>query len=313
MKIIVAGAIGRFPVGGQAWCEIQYLLGLRSLGHQVFFLEECGESSWVYHWEEVQITNDLNYPADYVRACLEPFGLGKNWIYRSGNKAVGMSIQEFIDVCYQADLLLIRGCSLPLWREEYNLPKRRIFIDSDPGFTQIRIANGDQELINTVERCERLFTIAQNVGEPSCSIPTLGKQWIATRFPVFLHEWPFVEDATCPDFTSVMQWKSYKAQVYRGIHYGNKDKEFPKFITLPQHTNQPICLALTAASNQIEQKLIGLGWKTVLGWKTSYTPSLYQRFIQTSRAEFGVAKQGYVASRGGWFSDRSVCYLASGR
>ena len=39
----------------------------------------------------------------------------------------------------------------------------------------------------------------------------------------------------------------------------------------------------------------------------------YRDFIQRSKAEFGVAKHTYVATRSGWFSDRTECYLASGR
>ncbi len=312
MIIIIAGAIGRFPVGGQAWCEMQYLLGLRSLNHQVIFLEDCGESSWVYHWEAEQPTNNLDYPTDYIKTCLEPFGFGDQWIYRAGNQTIGMNLDEFINFCSQADLLLIRGCTIPLWRPEYNLPKQRIFIDCDPGFTQVKIAKGDQELINTIEHCEKLFTIGQCIGKPDCPIPTVGKQWINTNFPVFLSEWPFIEDETFSEFSTVMQWKSYRAEVYQKISYGNKDQEFPKFITLPQLTKQSLRLALTA-SDPIEKKLSAYGWKIVSGWKSSYTPELYQKFIQTSRGELSIAKQGYVATRGGWFSDRSACYLASGK
>jgi hypothetical protein len=33
----------------------------------------------------------------------------------------------------------------------------------------------------------------------------------------------------------------------------------------------------------------------------------------TAPAEFSVAKGGYVKSRSGWFSDRTACYLASGK
>src|SRR2546421_8685479 len=59
--------------------------------------------------------------------------------------------------------------------------------------------------------------------------------------------------------------------------------------------------------------LKGNGWKLLNPLDVSSTPSQYRRFIQTSKAEFGIAKSGYVLSRCAWFSDRSVCYLASGR
>ena len=302
--------MGRFPVGGQAWCELQYLLGLRHLGHDVFFLEDCGEGSWVYNWETEQLTTDLDYPIQYVRDCLEPFGFGNQWIYRVGDRSWGMSVEDFRDICAQADLLLVRGLPIFPWRSEYDWPKRRIFIDCDPGFTQIAIANGHRELKETVEHCERLFTIGQNLGAPDCPIPTLGKQWLKTTFSVFLPHWPVAETGNATHFTSILQWRSYQKVTYQGVSYGNKNQSFPQFIELPKLTPQPLRLALIGGS---PEQLTEHGWEVVSGWRTSWSPDNYQQFIQASRAEFGVAKQGYVAMRGGWFSDRSICYLASGR
>jgi hypothetical protein len=310
MIIILAGSIGRFPVGGQAWCEMQYLLGLRDLGHQVFYLEECGEGSWVYNCETQQVTTDLDYPTAYVRECLEPIGFGGHWIYRAGSQSEGMEASAFRDVCSQADLLIVRGCTIPLWRSEYDLPRRRIFIDSDPGFIQFGIANGDVELANTVARCERLFTIGQRIGAADCPIPTLDKHWLKTVFPVALSHWPLADDRSANDFTTILQWRSYKDLVYGGMRYGNKDKEFPKFLDLPLRTTQLFRIALTGGP---ADEISRYGWKVVEGWVASKTPSSYQTFIADSRAEFGIAKHGYVATRSGWFSDRSICYLASGR
>lgn len=312
MIIIFAGAIGRFPIGGHVWTEIQYLLGLRALGHDVFFLEECGPGTWVYNWETEQLTTELDYPTNYVRDCLEPIGLGNQWIYRAGDQSVGMSLDEFRDVCSQADLLLIRSTPIPLWRDEYNWPRRRIYVDTDPGFTQIHLANGHSELVSTIDRCECLFTNGQRIGAEDCPIPTVGRNWLKTVFPVLLSHWPQVKNGPATHFTSVMQWHSYQEVVYKGINYGNKDKEFPKFIELPRLTEQPFRIALTS-DHGIAKKVLNCGWEVVTGWTVTLTPDLYRRFIQDSRAEFGVAKHGYVQMRGGWFSDRSVCYLASGR
>lgn len=310
MVIVFAGALGRFPVGGQAWSEMQYLLGLGELGHDVFFLEECGEGSWVYNWETEQITTDLKYPTDYVRKCLEPIGLGDRWIYRAGDHSLGMDLEEFLEVCSRADLFLIRGCPITLWRSEYDWPRRRIFIDSDPGFTQFSLANGDVDLTGTVARCEHLFTIGQRIGATDSPIPTLGRKWLKTVFPVSLSHWQSAKNDNAKYFTSIMQWQSYKDVAYNEIKYGNKASEFPRFIDLPGATKQPLLLALTGGR---PQDLASHGWDITTGWAASLTPESYRSFIQDSRAEFGVAKHGYVQTRGGWFGDRSICYLASGR
>ena len=109
MKIIFAGTIGRSGLGGQAWAGLQYLLGLRALGHDVVYLEECGKSSWVYVWEKEDWTHELDYPASYVHVCLEPFGLGKQWIYRDNYRSVGMPLEQFLEFTSQADLLIMRA------------------------------------------------------------------------------------------------------------------------------------------------------------------------------------------------------------
>jgi len=310
MIVIFASAIGRFPIGGNAWSDLQYLLGLRALGHDIFYLEECGPESWVYNWETEQITTQLDYPTNYVRNCLEPLGFENQWIYRAGDCSVGMAVDEFLEVCSQADLMIVRGSPLSLWRDEYEEPQRRIFIDADPGFTQINIACGNSELANTIERCDRLFTIGQRIGAEDCLIPTMGRHWLKTLPPVALPYWSAAQDNDTTHFSSIMQWHSYREVVYEGVTYGNKNKEFLKFIDIPQLTKQHFRIAL---SGGFPDELSQHGWEVTPGWVASFTPESYQRFVQESLAEFGVAKQGYVATQGGWFSDRSVCYLASGK
>jgi hypothetical protein len=308
--IIFAGTMGRCGVGGLAWMNMQYLAGLRALGHEVYYLEECGPESWVYHWETEQLTTDPGYPAAYVCDCLEPLGLRDHWIYRAGEQAEGMDVGEFRDVCERADLLIVHAVPVTLWRPEYDSPLRRAFIDVDPGFTQISLAAGHAELADTVGRCERLFTIAQRIGAVDCPIPAAGWDWVKTLPPVALSHWPPAENGPATHFTSVMQWRGFRDVVYEGVFYGQKDREFPQFAGLPRRTAQPFRIALAGAP---PEDLARHGWEVVPGGVPSRTPWSYRDFIRESRAEFGVAKHGYVQMRGGWFSDRSVCYLASGR
>jgi hypothetical protein len=309
MTIIFSGTIGRSGLGGQAWAGLQYLLGLRALGHDVFYLEDCGRSSWVYIWEKEDWTHELEYPASYVHACLAPFGFGNRWIYRDNYRSLGMSLDSFLEVCGRADLLIMRAAPFWNWRSEYELPRRRAFVDVDPGFTQISIANGDAGLAAGIAKCERRFTYAQRVGKPDCAIPSEGGPWRATRPPVFLDEWPVVPGSGT-HFTSIIRWQGFKEVTFNGVSYGQRDKEFPRYFELPNHTPQTFCIAQMGIR---PETLRQHGWEVVPGEVISRTPDSYRQFIQGSRAEFSIPKQGYVAMRGGWFSDRSVCYLASGR
>ncbi len=310
MIIILSGSIGRLPLGGHAWVDMQYMAGLREMGHEVFYTEECGEESWVYNWETEQLTTDLAYPSAYVRDCLQSLDMQDKWIYRAGEQSLGMSAEELRELCSRADLFIVRAVPLPRWRPEYMWPRRRIFIDADPGFTQISILNGHPELIDTIERCDRLFTIGQCIGEASCPIPTVGREWVKTVPPVSLTHWPVAEYNPAMHFTSIMQWRGFRDVTYEGIAYGQKDREFPKYVDLPMQTAQPFEIALIGNP---PQDLGKHGWRVIPGWLPSRTPESYRAYIQGSRAEFGVAKHGYVKMQGGWFSDRSVCYLASGR
>ena len=309
MKIVFSGTLGRSGRGGQAWAVLQYLLGLRALGHEVCYLEDCGDCSYVYDWEKQEWTYELDYPAAYVHACLAPFGLGANWIYRTNGGARGMAPEEFQEFCAAAELLVMRAVPLWVWRPEYDLPRRRVFLDVDPGFTQISLANGDRGLAAGIARAERRFTVGQHIGAARCPVPVTGGPWHKTRPPVYLPEWP-VAEGNATHLTSVMRWQGFKEVTHAGVSYGQRDKEFPRYFELPGRTPQQFLIAQMGVQ---PAELVRHGWEVAPGEIISRTPESYREFIQRSRGEFSVPKNGYVATRGGWFSDRSVCYLASGR
>ncbi len=311
MLIVLAGSIGRLPVGGHAWVDMQYLLGLRALGHDVVYLEECGPESWVYDWYSEKLTDELDLPANYVRQCLEPVGFADRWAYRAGGQVIGMSESRLHQTCAEADLFIVRGAPMPQWRDEYLRARHRVFVDSDPAFTQVHIARGQDQLVDTVRHCQQHFTIGQRLGQPDCPVPACGLNWLRTVPPIALDHWPVaVPPSHEAPFTTVMQWHSYKSLEHEGVSYGNKNVTFPAYFDLPRRTSAPLLVAMTGRP---EQDIEALGWQVIDGHIPSATPESYQRFIQDSRGEFSVAKHGYVNSRCGWFSDRSVCYLASGR
>jgi hypothetical protein len=317
MLIVFAGSIARFPIGGHAWANLQYLCGLRDLGHQVYYLEDFGERCWFYVWENDETLDDPECAAAYLESCLQPFGFGAHWTLRAGERMLGLPPDAFGELCGAADLLLVRAVAFRQWRPEYDRPRRRAFIDVDPGFTQASLARGEPALNATLARCERLFTVGQRIGCADCRVPLLGREWLPLPPPVWLPGWPYVEqtDASAP-FTTIMQWRSYgAAHVYNGLRhdcscYGQKDEAFGDYLDLPARTPRRMCLALSGGPSE---RLRGHGWQVLTGWRATRTPELYRRFIQRSQAEFAPAKRGYVLNRSGWFSDRSVCYLASGR
>jgi hypothetical protein len=303
MRILFAGIIARYPFGGVTWCSLMYLLGLRALGHEVFYVEDTGEC--VYDPVQNARATDPSYGTAYIHSALEPFGLGDRWTFVNYDGTYhGRTADEVQRYCAGADLFLNLSGGSWFWRDEYARIPHKAFIDSDPAFTQLAIAKAEPWYVEFFRRFDRLFTFGANIGTPASPVPAGDFTWHKTWQPVTLDDWR--TDAAPRDrFTSVMTWQ---IESFADVG-GNKDQEFIKYIDLPSRTRQPFELAI----NGPQTLLRAHGWETVAAMDVSRTPWDYRDFIQRSKAEFGVAKQTYVATRSGWFSDRTECYLASGR
>jgi hypothetical protein len=304
VKILLAGIIARYPFGGVTWCSLMYLLGLRDLGHEVFYIEDTGEC--IYDPVQNARTEDPAYGTAYIHAALEPFGLGDRWTlvnydgaYHGASRA---RVQEF---CADADLFIDLSGGAWFWRDEYARIPRRVFIDSDPVFTQLALAKGDAWYVDFFNGFTHLFTFGANIGTAASYVPTAGFTWYKTWQPVVTGLWRPSQPPRGDRFTTVMTWR---IESFTDVD-GNKDREFVKFIDLPSKTPHRFELAVNGPQTLLRQ----YGWQTVDAMGVSRTPWDYREFIQGSKGEFGVAKHAYVASRSGWFSDRTECYLAAGR
>lgn len=148
-------------------------------------------------------------------------------------------------------------------------------------------------------------TIGQQIGEPGCQVPTCGLNWIKTLQPVVLDHWPAVADSAAGgDFlTSIGNWRSYGSIEHDGVRYGQRAHSFRQFFDLPRRTGESFLMALSIHPDE-KLDLAALAaneWRLADPAQVAGTPDSYQRFIQSSKAEFGIAKSGYVASRCGWY------------
>jgi hypothetical protein len=303
MKILFAGIIARYPFGGVTWCSLMYLLGLRALGHEVFYIEDTGEC--VYDPVQNTRSTDPGYGTSYIHAALEPFGLGDRWTFVNYDGSYhGRGADDVRAFCADADLFLNLSGGSWFWRDEYARIPRKAFIDSDPAFTQLAIAKGETWYVEFFRRFDHLFTFGANIGTPASPIPTGSFTWHKTWQPVTLDHWA-TQTTPRDRFTSVMTWQ---IESFTDVG-GNKDQEFLKFIDLPSRTPQPFELAINGPQRLLREH----GWQTVDAMGVSRSLWDYRAFIQGSKAEFGVAKHTYVTTRSGWFSDRTECYLSAGR
>ena len=304
MKILVAGIIARYPFGGVTWCSLMYLIGLKNLGHEVCYIEDTGEC--IYDPVENIVSQNPRYGTNYINQALNPFDLGNRWCFINYDETYhGMSRYEIRSFCRDADLYINLSGGSWFWRDEYRAIPRRIFIDSDPVFTQLAIAKAEPWYVEFFRGFDHLFTFGANIGTITSDVPTGGFTWHKTWQPVVTELWRTSRVPARERLTTVMTWKN---ESFVDVD-GNKDKEFVRFIDLPSRTD----VAFEIAVNGPLELLRNHGWSPIPAMEISRTPNDYRQFIQASWAEIGIAKHAYVAHRSGWFSDRTECYLAAGR
>jgi hypothetical protein len=306
MNIILAGIMGRYPYGGVAWCSLMYLLGLRELGHRVWYLEDTGECNFDPSANTVAI--EPGYALNFIRSCLAPFGLAERWCYVDyRGEYHGHSRESWRRVCADADLFLDLSGGCWFWRDEYAAIPHSAFIDSDPAFTQLALAKGVSWYVDFFAGFKRFFTFGRNIGTPACPVPTAPFVWEHTWQPVCLREWHPVEEPPRSYFTTIMTW-CIKSFADIG---GNKDQEFANVLDLSRRTRAPLELALSGPAPW--ELLREHGWHCREAFPVSCGLDVYRDYIRSSLGEFSVAKHTYVRTNSGWFSDRTECYLASGR
>jgi hypothetical protein len=324
LRIVVTGLMGTFPIGGVFWDYAQYLLGLHRLGHDVIYVEDTGK--WCYDPAAgTMVGNGRNNAGILARelAALDP-GLSRRWFFRDAEgNTYGWLWQDVVAFCRSADLFI--HISASCWmRDEYFAADRVAFIDSDPMYTQASVppyldGSIDAEArarIETLKEHDVFFTFAENIGGPDCSVPTELFDWVPTRQPIVLDcfsDAAIRPSARRPVLTTVASWEPSKdaGPVVRGVRYQGKSVEFERFIELPSRSPIRIELALAGASNHAD-RLIAHGWGIVDAYQVSRDPWVYRDYLAHSLGELSVAKNAYVASRSGWFSCRTACYLALG-
>jgi hypothetical protein len=298
MRVLVSGMVAGEPnQGGAAWAVLQYVLGLRRLGHQVVLVEPV---------ESLQPQS-----VEYLRAVGERFGLEQAALVGADGGAAPLERERLRELAHGADLLL--NVSGMLTDPELLEPVPvRAYLDLDPFFNQIWQQQGAEMRF---AGHTHFVTVGLEIGAAECEVPTLDLPWITSLPPVVLEEWPVASEDPVHPFTTVGHWRSYGPIERDGRRYGLRAHSLRKLIELPGRCGGEFALALGIHPGDGEDiaALEGHGWSLLDPAAVAATPDSYREFVRGSEAELGVAKEGYVKSRSGWFSDRSACYLAAGR
>jgi hypothetical protein len=303
LTIVLSGMLAAVPgQGGATWAVLQYALGLQRLGHDVYIVEP--------------IASDLRARSSssrYFAEVVEAFGLERNaaMIFEGTRETVGLPYKELRSVASRADVLFnING----ILREEELLDALavRVYMDIDAGFNQLWHSAGFDRHFDS-HTCH--VTIGQGIGEPWSPVPTCGIEWFKSVQPVVLEHWPLAGDIVHDALTTVGNWRSSGSFEYNGVFIGQKAHSLRPLIGLPKLTTERFLLALGIHSDETKdlEALNANAWELVDPAAVAATPDMYRMFIQGSKAEFGLVQQGCLTMPCGWFSDRSACYLASGR
>lgn len=312
LRIIVLGYIVRGPLGGLAWHHLQYVMGLHALGHDVYYIEDSDDYESCYDPEFDIVDTNPSYGLRFAAETFDRVGLGGRWCYYDAHsdRWFGPLAALAYDVCNSADLLLNLSGVNPV-RSWFEQVPRRVFVDTDPAFIQIRHLT-DPHARDLAAAHNSFFTFAENFGHDDCHVPADGFAWQPTRQPVQLDAWPITPGPHRGSWTTVMQWESYRTLEYQERYYGMKSDSFEWFVDLPARAGSVFEIAL-GSKGAPREFLSAKGWRLLDPLEVTRDPWTYQKFIHGSKAEFSVAKHGYVSSRSGWFSERSAAYLASGR
>jgi hypothetical protein len=309
--VVVAGALANKPFnGGEAWVRMSWVRGLQRLGCQVWFLEEMDEDVCADH-DGAPTSFEQSVNRNWFTSVATRFGLERTSSLLCGRG--GVAVAEARDAVAAADLVVNISGNLAD-RATRDGCRRSAYVDLDPGFTQIWHEQGN--LGARLDGHDLYFSVGLNVGSARCELPTGGVEWRPMLPPVVLDEWPVSSEANGRRFTTVATWRGpYGPLEWDRRRFGLKVHEFRKYLSLPGIVDAPFELALGIhpADGADLADLAAQGWDVVDPRQVAGTPDGFRNYVAGSMAEFSVAQEVYVASRSGWFSDRTTRYLASGR
>jgi len=313
--IIVFGILFWFPLAGVTYQFLHFLIGLRRLGYDPYYIEDSGR--WIYDPKLNDLSPDATSNLSAVVPALEAHGFRDRWAFRGnypGGRCYGLTEEKILRLYRQADAFLNVTGAQEL-RDEHMACRRRIYVETDPVAVQIKIAQGNKNTIAALAAHDTHFSYGGNFGRPDCRVPLERFNWQPTVQPVVLDLWDnpsFNRNGAA--FNTIATWHNKgKDIVYKGrTYYWSKDREFKKFLDLPERRSVPFELAV-GVDEKTRSLLNKNKWQITDPVKLSSDMKSYHEFILKSRGEFTVAKDQNIRLRSGWFSDRSACYLAASR
>jgi hypothetical protein len=300
--------VAMFPDGGgHLWVYLQWFRGLAELGCDVWWLEHVAPGR--------DRAPDGAIVAGFLRRA-ESLGFGERVIVCRDDgdgrlSYVNRSAQSAERVLRRADLLLdFRYRATPAELARF---RRTALVDIDPGLLQFWVRHGQID----VTPHDHHFTTGAVAYETTLDGRSV--TWLPTRPVVHLPSWPYAGEPASGAFTTVTNWfgDEWLSDGEGFVLDNSKRAGFMPFIELPRRTSQPLELAIflgdRPADAEYRRELEEHGWRVRHAAEVAGDPVRYRDYIRASRAEFSAVKPSCLLFGNGWVSDRSLCYLASGR
>jgi hypothetical protein len=314
-KIVVLHLAARYPFAGVIWQLLHHLLGFRELGFDVYYVED--HRAHVYDPTLESSVTDPSRNLKVLGGVLERFGFGDRWAFLDSVKDqyVGMSRERCMELFRDADAI-VNLCGATEPRQEHEQSRCLIYLETDPGVVELELARKIPTAVAFIKSHKLLFTYCYNIGASDCLLPTAGLDWHPTRPLVNLSQWhPGVGPASPAAFTTVGTWQNNgnDMEIAGETYYWSKHLNFRKTLEVARRAHQPIEIATNLTAGVDYDRAIAGGFTIAPVLPMSLDVDAYRDYVSRSRGEFTVAKDIYVRPRTGWFSDRTVCYLAAGR
>ncbi|MEO6340288.1 MAG: hypothetical protein ABIO39_09640 [Caulobacteraceae bacterium] len=293
----------RYPRGGgHLWAYMNWALGLRACGCDLVWLEGLPAGC---------STEEAERALAGLKTRLARYGLQTAVALHIGGEPIaGLNPQAVdLELASEADLLI--DMSYATHAALTRRFRKSALLDIDPGLTQIWVDARQFVLAPH----DLYFTIGETVGRPEARFPDCGLDWIYTPPCISLTHWRPAPGAGHA-YTTVSQWYAKNEWVLHGddSYDNSKRAGFLDYLDLPGQTAARLELALSLGNDTYEeQNLRGRGWAVREAETVASTPWDYQAYVQGSRGEFSCVKPSCVRLQNAWISDRTLCYLASGR
>lgn len=301
---LAASTLGYPQGGGHLWVYLNWALGLRALGCRVVWLEAVDPQTPVHEVQALTLALKRRLERQGLAECLALCS-------KNGEPLPRAVAERCLDIEAAAEAHLLLNLAYDIPPQVVERFQRSALMDIDPGLLQIWMSMGQL----SVARHDLYFTTGETVGTPAARFPHCDLQWHYTPPAVFLPAWPpTLADPMAP-YTTVSNWWGEWVE-WQGESFNNEKRtSFLAYANLPSRTAVQLELALCLGSDEDEEWrfLEQRGWRIRHAEDVSSIPEQYRTYIQRSRGEFSCAKPSCMRLQNAWISDRTLCYLASGK